>query len=116
MINKEDLKVWLNDPCTRFFYEWMQKNKKELLETALNRVSNNFHKNERDENATQIFGVCRGLDTVINVINECEHQAKREVHLKDGVEADQDIINAMINYVYGKTEEENGEAEDEGTL
>ena len=26
MINTEDFKTWLNDPCTKFFQKWLKRN------------------------------------------------------------------------------------------
>jgi hypothetical protein len=109
MINAEDFKAWLNDPCTQFFQQWIIKNRDELKQDGINRVYNNSHKVAKDENAAALFEVCKGLDCILDTLGEVKNQVIEEIKAQELEEKDRpeiaDKIGDMIEYTYSKDEE-----------
>lgn len=113
MIHNEDFKIWLGDPCTKFFQKWLKRNLYELKKDANELSYNNFHKNQKDENATTIYGMCRGFEGVLCMFEDVKDQIQKEneaENLPENVEKPEinDVIGEMIELVYPKNVEENG--------
>lgn len=109
MITPEDFKTWLNEPCTQFFQQWITKNRDEIKQDAFDRVYNNSYKPSKDEAASKLFEVCKGLDSILETFNEVKDQVIEEIKAQELEEKDRpeiaDKIGDMIGYVYSKDEE-----------
>lgn len=109
MINTEDFKIWLNDPCTQFFQQWITKNRDEIKQDGFNRTYHNSYKTAKDENAAALFEICKGLDSILDLLDNLKHQVIEEIKSQDLPESERpeisDEIGEMISYVYSKEEE-----------
>ncbi len=101
MINKEDLIVWLNDPCTQKFVEWMSDNKTELKAEAVQLTYDKFALNQKVEKATALFGMCKGIESILNVFDELNNQLKEESK-GTAIDPDQDAINGLLTCFNGE--------------
>lgn len=114
MITTEEFKQWLNDPSTRFFKKWVEKNHDDLKKIADDISYNQFHLPENDRSklqAKQIYGLCNGLKKVLDLFKEAEEQVKEEnknLQLeekdKEGVH---DFIKELIEYISGGSNDNN---------
>lgn len=110
--NKEDVKVWLSDPCTKLFMEWLKKDRETHFKAAANSCYNISHINAKSEYASDLFGKCKGLDRVLSLLNECIEQARIEdqqlsLELQDRIETkeEEDNIKAFIDFAQGGSDE-----------
>lgn len=105
MITKEDFMTWLDDPCTKFFRSWLEKDKNEIKEAETDKIYRNLHKGEVIERSTRILGICHGLERVESMLNECAAQKIDENEQLDVEEKDRkpvyDSIADHIAFVYG---------------
>lgn len=115
MINKEDFKAWLNDPCTKFFQKWLKRNLHENKKNGLDIIYNESFKNQRSERAAACFELAKGLDAVLSMFEQVNEQAKEETKAQELPEGEEkpeidDEISEMIELVYPKfKEKEDGE-------
>ena len=110
MINNEDFKTWLNDPCTKFFQKWLKRNLHENKKNGAEFAYNESFRNDKSVRATACFELAKGFDAILGMFNEVNHQVKEEIKAMD-LPKDQekeeihDVISEMIELVYPKIKE-----------
>lgn len=110
-ITKEDFKAWLDQPCTKFFQQWIAKDKEELKAGCVETIYHNFQNPEASKVSAKVFGTCHGLDRVLDFIRWANEQVieEREAELlkpEDRKEVE-DYIGDHIKFVYGVADENN---------
>lgn len=94
MLNIEDFRTWMQNPCTQLFCQWLEKNRKELYDDSTANIARNFHKKEIEEDARAKLGIVAGLDTTIYQIEGIKEAIKNnEEKIPD------DFVDNMIAYV-----------------
>lgn len=101
-ITKDELKLWLDDPCTEFFCNWMMKNHDELVDSASKRV---YHSLELDKKTIQILATAKGIHSITSAMEQMIDQAEEEREAQSLPENQrpkiEDNIKEMIQFVYG---------------
>ncbi len=106
-ITKEDFKAWLDLPCTKFFQQWLEKDKEELKTGCIDTIYHNFHRNEVYQISSKILGSCHGLDRVLDFIQSSNEQVREErnaelLTLEERKQVKiEDYIGEHIKFVYG---------------
>jgi hypothetical protein len=105
MITKDDFSAWLNDPVTKFFRAWLEKDKTEIKEAELSRIYRNSTDLEVVKASASVLSICRGLDRVSDMLNDCAEQKKEEAEMEALEEKERkpvyDVISDHIKFVYG---------------
>lgn len=109
MILKEDVKNWLKEPVTDLLLQWIKKDRQDHYDVAAAKCFSTSAHNQKNEFAAGIFGLCKGMDRVISLIEDCKEQM--ELERENDEEKDKtkhevidDVIVEMIKYVEGSHE------------
>jgi hypothetical protein len=104
-VKEPDLRSWLKDPCTQFFFQWLIKNHNELKDAGLDSCYNNFASEDPKikQAITRDLGRANGLALVIVALEELFS----EVQENEERAAEQSAIKTMLNIVYGGKDENN---------